>query len=90
MKDWLKNNYKGFDQTYLDDIKKSEEMFVNNIMARESIANTFSLVSQNINKRIGASLRYSNFHQSSLQINYRMNLAQSQEINFNKFMKKNI
>ena len=88
MKDWLEKNYKGFDKTYLEDIKKSEQMFVNNLLARESIANTFSLVSQNISKRIGASLRYSNFQQSNLQSNYRINLAQSQKINFNKFKKK--
>ena len=57
-------------------------MFEKNSFTQKSITNTMSMVSQNINKRIGANLQYSNMRQSMLQDKFRKNLALSK--NFKK------
>ena len=82
MKTWLENNYNGQNNNYLEDIKNSEKMFEKNSFTQKSITNTMSMVSQNINKRIGANLQYSNMRQSMLQDKFRKNLALSK--NFKK------
>ena len=80
MKTWLENNYNGQNNNYLEDIKNSEKMFEKNSFTQKSITNTMSMVSQNINKRIGANLQYSNMRQSMLQDEFRKNLALSKNI----------
>ena len=77
---WLEKNYNGQNKNYLEDIKNSEKMLENNSFTQKSITNTMSMVSQNINKRIGATLQYSNMRQSMLQDQFRMNMALSQKI----------
>ena len=84
MKDWLEKNYKGENKSYLEDVKKSEQMFEYGFNARRGVTCTISMVSQNISKRMGSNNMYSNSIQNRLQDNYRKNYTSSQAANINK------
>ena len=85
MKEWLQKNYTGENKTFLKDITKSEEMFSNNPLAMKSVTKTISAISQNISKRIGDNMQYSNMRQSMLQDQFRMNLNKSQKMTSNNY-----
>ena len=72
MKNWLENNYKGENNNYLSDIKKSEKIFENDFSAKKSVSNTISLVSQGMIKKMGSDNIYSNSVQNKLQVNFRI------------------
>ena len=78
MKNWLENNYKGENNNYLSDIKKSEKIFENNSFAKKSVSNTISMVSQGMVKKMGSDNIYSNSVQNKLQVNFRI---RSQKVN---------
>ena len=84
MKDWLEKNYKGENKSYLEDVKKSEQMFEYGFNARRGVTCTISMVSQNISKRMGSNNMYSNSIQNRLQDNYRKNYTSSQAANIKK------
>jgi len=85
MKDWLEKNYKGNNKAYLEDIKKSEQMFENVRYERRDYSHTTSLVRQMQFKRIGSSsMNYTNKVQSRLQEAYIMNYSSSQNNNNKK------
>ena len=71
MKEWLEKNYKGENKSYLEDVKKSEQMFEYGFNARRGVTCTISMVSQNMSKRVGSNNMYSNSVQMRLQDNYR-------------------
>ena len=71
MKEWLEKNYKGENKSYLEDIKKSEQIFDYGFNSRRGVTCTISMVSQNMSKRVGSNNMYSNSVQMRLQDNYR-------------------
>ena len=78
MREWLEKNYKGNNNNYLEDIKKTEPMFQNIVYDHRTVSYTTSLVRQMQSKRVGSQNMYSNMAQVRLQNNYQMNFAQSQ------------
>ena len=79
MKEWLEKNYKGDNQSYLEDIQKAEEMFKENRFEQREISYTTGLLRQKQSKRSGADMIYSNKVQSRLQDAYKMNYAISRK-----------
>ena len=90
MRDWLEKNYKGDNKAYLEDIKKSEQLFEYEHYEQRDYTYTTSLVRQMQNKRIGSSsMNYSNKAQTKLQNAYIANYSKSQNNNnFNNNIKK--
>jgi uncharacterized protein YegL len=77
MKVWIEKNYKDEYKSYLEDIKKSEQIFEFGFNARRGVTTTISMVSQNMSKRMGSnSNMYSNSVQMRLQDNYRNSYTQ--------------
>ena len=84
IEDWIIKNYKGDNKDYLNDIKKSKQMFENNYLGQVGFTNTISMVNQMQSKRAGTNMNYySNSAQVMLQNNYRMNYSQSVQNNNN-------
>jgi uncharacterized protein YegL len=76
MKVWIEKNYKDEYKSYLEDIKKSEQIFEFGFNARRGVTTTISMVSQNMSKRMGSNNMYSNSVQMRLQDNYRNSYTQ--------------
>ena len=77
MKVWIEKNYKDEYKSYLEDIKKSEQIFEFGFNARRGVTTTISMVSQNMSKRMGSNNNmYSNSVQMRLQDNYRNSYTQ--------------
>ena len=76
MKVWIEKNYKDEYKSYLEDIKKSEQIFEFGFNARRGVTSTISMVSQNMSKRMGSNNMYSNSVQMRLQDNYRNSYTQ--------------
>ena len=86
LKEWIKNNYKGNNKDYLNDIEKSEKMFaMNDMYANRNITYVTSQVRQMQSKRMGSNNIHLNFCQQALQNNYQMNFARSQKAAPNQF-----
>ena len=89
MEEWLENNYKGDNKTYLEDIKNTAKMFENKPFERREMTYTTSLLRQKQSKRIGSNMNYSNSVQLRLQDTYKMNFSKSLGANTNKIIPKN-
>jgi len=61
MEDWLKKNYKGKNNSYLEDIIKSQKLFVNEeLFNTRGISYVTSQIREKQSKRIGTNMLYSN------------------------------
>ena len=80
LKDWIKDNYKGDNKDYLNDIETSEKMFdMNDINSNRNFIYANCQVHQMQNKRMGSNNMFMNNCQAILQNNFQMNFAMSQK-----------
>ena len=73
MEEWLKKNYKGSHNEYLEDIIKSQKLFEDEgIFCTRGISYVTSQIRENQSKRVGSRMTYSN----SIQMHYGKNAKQ--------------